>query len=188
VPVLSLHMTLVLPSVSTAGKRLTMALTFAMRYIPMARAPVTMAGSASGTAATAKLIAHKIMLRMGRFSIIIPTTPTLTATTTQRIPIHLPTPLKRFSRGPCSSGLLAPSERFFQTQYSCLKLQLQLCLYRKQPRFQYKPGFGGRLAEFAQAVLLDLLTGEDSPVREASSFFMVKASKSLASAGTLSTV
>ena len=47
----------VLPSVSTAGSLRTMARRAAMRCTPMARAMVTMAGSPSGMAATARVMA-----------------------------------------------------------------------------------------------------------------------------------
>ncbi len=57
VPVLSLQMTVVLPSVSTAGSRRTTAFWRAMRLTPMARTIVTTMGSPSGTAATAAVTA-----------------------------------------------------------------------------------------------------------------------------------
>ena len=53
VPVLSLQMTVALPSVSTAGSLRTMALRDAMRLTPMASAIVRMAGRPSGIAETA---------------------------------------------------------------------------------------------------------------------------------------
>ena len=56
VPVLSEATTVVLPSVSTAGSRRTMARRRAIRCTPMASAMVTTAGRPSGTAATARLI------------------------------------------------------------------------------------------------------------------------------------
>jgi len=59
VPVLSVQITVVQPMVSTAERRRTMAFFRAMRMVPMARVPVITAGSASGTAATARLIPHK---------------------------------------------------------------------------------------------------------------------------------
>ena len=57
VPVLSLQMTVVLPSASAAGRCRTMALRRAMRLTPMARVMVTAAGSPSGMTATARAIA-----------------------------------------------------------------------------------------------------------------------------------
>ncbi len=56
VPVLSVHITLAPPSVSTAGSRRTMARCAAMRLTPMASVMVTTAGSPSGMAATARLM------------------------------------------------------------------------------------------------------------------------------------
>ena len=56
VPVLSVHMTCAEPSVSTAGSVLTMAFFRDMVCVPIARTMVTMAGSPSGMAATARLM------------------------------------------------------------------------------------------------------------------------------------
>ena len=56
VPVLSVQMTMVEPSVSTAGSLRMMARRFAMRLTPMASVMVTAAGSPSGMAATASAI------------------------------------------------------------------------------------------------------------------------------------
>ena len=53
VPVLSVQITVALPSVSTAGSRRISTLRWDMRWTPMASAIVTIAGSPSGTAATA---------------------------------------------------------------------------------------------------------------------------------------
>jgi hypothetical protein len=53
VPVLSVQMTVVDPSVSTAGSRRVTARRCAIRCTPTARAMVTIAGSPSGIAATA---------------------------------------------------------------------------------------------------------------------------------------
>ncbi len=57
VPVLSVQMTVVAPRVSTEARRRTMACRAAMRCTPRARAMVTIAGSPSGTAATASATA-----------------------------------------------------------------------------------------------------------------------------------
>ena len=62
VPVLSEQITVVHPSVSTAGMRRTSALRFAISCIPTASAPVTIAASASGTAATASAMANMVMV------------------------------------------------------------------------------------------------------------------------------
>jgi hypothetical protein len=57
VPVLSVQMTVVLPSVSTTGSRRTTTLRRTMRPTPKASAIVTIAGSPSGIAPTAKAMA-----------------------------------------------------------------------------------------------------------------------------------
>ena len=62
VPVLSEQITVVHPSVSTAGMRRTSALRFAISCIPTASAPVTIAASASGTAATASAMANMVIV------------------------------------------------------------------------------------------------------------------------------
>ena len=61
VPVLSEQMTPAQPRVSTAGRRLTMALRRTIRCTPRARTMVTMAGSPSGMAATARETAVRNM-------------------------------------------------------------------------------------------------------------------------------
>ncbi len=58
-PVLSVHTTDVEPSVSTAGSSRTTARRRAMRCTPIASAMVTIAGSPSGIAATASVIAAR---------------------------------------------------------------------------------------------------------------------------------
>jgi hypothetical protein len=57
VPVLSLQMTVVHPSVSTEGSVRTIAFSFAILFVPSAKQVVTTAGSPSGMAATAKATA-----------------------------------------------------------------------------------------------------------------------------------
>ncbi len=64
VPVLSEQITVAAPSVSTAGSLRTMALAAAMRRTPRLRPTVTMAGKASGMAATASATANRKRLRM----------------------------------------------------------------------------------------------------------------------------
>jgi len=54
VPVLSVQITVTEPSDSTAGSRRTMAFWRAIAVVPMARVMVTIAGSPSGIAATAR--------------------------------------------------------------------------------------------------------------------------------------
>ena len=59
VPVLSEQITVAAPSVSTAGSLRTMALAAAMRRTPRLSPTVTIAGSASGIAATASATANR---------------------------------------------------------------------------------------------------------------------------------
>ena len=63
VPVLSLQIIVVEPSVSTAGNRLINAFFLAILYAPIVSEVVIIAGSASGIAATAKLI---LQIRISR--------------------------------------------------------------------------------------------------------------------------
>jgi hypothetical protein len=106
VPVLSEQITVVHPSVSTAGIRRTSALRFAISCIPTASAPVTMAASASGTAATASAIANIVIVstswRLSSLPIHARTmlTTIVTAQTTSAIsPSQRPTSAVRFSSG-----------------------------------------------------------------------------------------
>ena len=189
VPVLSLQMTLVLPKVSTAGKRFTMVLTLAIRYMPMASAPVTMAGKASGTAATARLTAQRIMSTMGRCSTTMPTVPTPMQITTAKMPIHLPT----LRHALLQRGLLLSGRLNHLGDFAKLGLHTSCC----------NDGFGSAVNDYGSSenhvvfvVKLSFLeqfveclsTGADSPVNAASSTLRLKASKSLESAGTLSPV
>ena len=66
VPVLSEQITEAQPRVSTAGRRLMMALRRAIRPTPTASTMVTMAGSPSGMAATARATAVRNMSKMSR--------------------------------------------------------------------------------------------------------------------------
>ena len=65
VPVLSEHITVAQPRVSTAGSLLINAFLCTIRRTPIAKAIVTTAGSPSGTAATAKLIPPKSICTTG---------------------------------------------------------------------------------------------------------------------------
>ena len=65
VPVLSEQITVAAPSVSTAGSRVRIAPRFAMRCTPSESTTVTIAGSPSGIAATAREIARRKLLSGG---------------------------------------------------------------------------------------------------------------------------
>ena len=103
VPVLSEQMKVVQPRVSTAGSLLTMALRLAMRCTPMARAPVTTAGRASGTAATARLTPQRNISRSS-WPLKIPRAETTATTASEPIPSHLPISAILLSRGVVSSS------------------------------------------------------------------------------------
>ncbi len=79
-----------------------MALRFDIRWTPMAKAPVTTAGRASGTAATARLTPHITISRIGRPR-RMPRPATTTQTTMHDIPSHFPRCSSRFSSGVFSS-------------------------------------------------------------------------------------
>ncbi len=66
VPVLSVRITVALPSVSTAGRWRTSALRFAMRCVASARASVTVGNSPSGTLATMMPMANMALAQNGR--------------------------------------------------------------------------------------------------------------------------
>ena len=110
VPVLSEQITVVHPSVSTAGMRRTSALRFAISCIPTASAPVTIAASASGTAATARAMANIVIVNtswtLSSSPIQARTTLTtiVTVHTTSAIsPSQRPTSAVRFSSGEIST-------------------------------------------------------------------------------------
>ena len=82
VPVLSEATTVVLPSVSTAGRCRMIAWRRAIRWTPMASAIVTTAGSPSGTAATARLMPARAASENGK-----PRTAAASASRTAATPI-----------------------------------------------------------------------------------------------------
>jgi hypothetical protein len=116
VPVLSEQITLVHPRVSTAGILRTRALRLAISCMAIASAPVTMAASASGTAATARAIANMTMGRMdAQFRVPpIASRAKLTPSTSTQMPSvmrpsHFPISSVRFSSGVFSVSTCATS-------------------------------------------------------------------------------
>ncbi len=116
VPVLSEQMTVVQPRVSTAGILRTRAFLRAIWRMPMARAPVTMAARASGTAATAREMANMTTVTMNWRSILpsrawrrMLTPATRPQMPRARSPSHLPISSVRFSRGVFSVATAATS-------------------------------------------------------------------------------
>ena len=89
VPVLSEQMTVVQPSVSTAGSRRMIARRRAARCTPMASAPVTTAASASGTAAMARLT-PQISISSGGLPRTMPSATTAPETARHAVPSRLP--------------------------------------------------------------------------------------------------
>ena len=102
VPVLSEHTTLTHPNVSTLGRRFTMAFAFTIRETESASTIVTMAGSPSGTAATAREIAVISISPTSRFCrIAMPKRSTHKNTDT--VPKILPRSANRFCKGVSST-------------------------------------------------------------------------------------
>ena len=109
-------MTLVQPSVSTAGILRTSAFLFAISCMAIASAPVTIAASASGTAATASAMANMTIGRMEvQFNVPpIASRAKLTPSTSTQMPSvmmpsHLPISSVRFSSGVFSVSTCATS-------------------------------------------------------------------------------
>lgn len=98
VPVLSVQMTFTVPRVSTEGSLRTRAFCFTIRFTAMAKEMVTMAGSPSGTAATAKLSPVSSMER-GSSPRISPIRLTAPQMPTHPKAIHRPSLLSRCWRG-----------------------------------------------------------------------------------------
>ncbi len=105
VPVLSEQINVVQPSVSTAGSRLTMAFRLAILCTPMANAPVTTAGRASGTAATARLTPHRNISKSS-FPLRTPRSDMTATTATEPTPSHCPISAILLSRGVSSSSTI----------------------------------------------------------------------------------
>ena len=95
VPVLSEHITLLLPNVSTAGSFLIIAFLFAILVTAIERIIVTIAGKPSGIAATAKPT-DVINISTTDIFFITPITKIKAQITTQAIPSTLPTSLNFF--------------------------------------------------------------------------------------------
>jgi hypothetical protein len=109
VPVLSEAITVAEPRVSTAGSRRTIAFRRAMRCTPMARTAVTMAGSPSGTAATARATPRMRTSKIAAGS-RTPSTSRMVATITAAMtsttaPSSLPVRSSSFCSGVASSSV-----------------------------------------------------------------------------------
>ena len=108
VPVLSEQITLALPNVSTAGRRRMMAFFFTIRCTPMESTMVTIAGSPSGMAETARDTA---VMKISRAAIpfISPTTKMMPQAASARNPKNRPRRLSFSCRGVWPSP--SPSSR-----------------------------------------------------------------------------
>ena len=89
VPVLSEQIIEALPRVSTAGRLLIMAFFFTIRWTPMERTMVTIAGSPSGIAETASETAV-IKISMAGIPLISPTTKIMAQAASARNPRYFP--------------------------------------------------------------------------------------------------
>ena len=114
VPVLSVHITSAEPSVSTAGRVLTMVFFFDMVWVPMASTIVTMAGSPSGIAATARLM-DVINISKGAYFLIIPITNITAHMPMAVIPSIFPVLSSLFCRGVSLSLLSSIMDAIFPT-------------------------------------------------------------------------
>ena len=185
VPVLSEQMVLTEPSVSTAGRRRISALKSAMRRAPMASSTVTTAGSASGMAATARLMAVINMVKgFSPRSRPRPKMPAQTTSTTRDSCL-----LKVARR--CCKGVLRSSASFIRlatlpssvpmpvaTTTPCARpLVTVVSLYAMLMRSPSARSLPCRVAVFFSTVT-------DSPVRADSSTLSCAASSRRRSAGT----
>ena len=104
VPVLSEQMTSVQPKVSTAWSRRIRERCFTIRPTANAKEMVTMAGSPSGTAATARLTPVSSISKRGSPR-RIPAPATMAQIIRQPMAIYLPSWSSFFCRGVCSSSI-----------------------------------------------------------------------------------
>ena len=103
VPVLSAHITVILPRVSTARSFLTIAFLLTILFMPRANTIVTIAGNPSGIAATARLI-ETINISIIFLPCNIPTVNTIIHTIIVIIPRYFPRAFNFFCKGVNSSS------------------------------------------------------------------------------------
>ena len=187
VPVLSEQITPAHPRVSTAGRRLTMARRRAMRATPRASTMVTMAGSPSGMAATARETAVRNMSSMGRpWS---SPTPNITAHTHRQTKDRvLEISAIFFWRGVCPSPSPSSSPAMRPTSVS---MPVPVTTHTARPRVMTVDAStilcrSARGVSSGRADSSPLDTGTDSPVMALSSAWREAASRIRASAGTRS--
>ena len=186
VPVLSEQIQVTDPRVSTAGSRRTSALWWAMRRAPRARVTATTAGRASGTAATARLIAVR-NISPGSSPRSRPVTNTMAQMPTTARAIRPPKLDSRRCRGVrttsavISRSAIAPSSVWVPVPTTtprprpCATNVPRKAIERRSPT-----GACGSVTGSTR-----LLTGWDSPVRAASAMRKEAREVSRRSAGTI---
>ena len=186
VPVLSEQIQVTDPRVSTAGRRRTSALWWAMRRAPRARVTATTAGRASGTAATARLIAVR-NISPGSSPRSRPVTNTMAQMPTTATAIRPPKLDSRRCRGVrttsavVSRSAMAPSSVWVPVPTTtprprpCATNVPRKAIERRSPTGACGSATGSTR----------LLTGWDSPVRAASAMRKEAKEVSRRSAGTI---
>ena len=187
VPVLSEHITVVQPSVSTDGSLRMIALCLTIRCTPMERIMVEIAGSPSGIAPTASEIATISILTTGRpFS--SPIAKMRTHITIAAMPITLPSFSRRTCIGVCVSESLSSILAIFPISVSIpvpttiprpcpnVTTPLEYAIFLRSPRGMSSPS----------RVSGVFSTGTDSPVMDDSWILILYDSVILISAGTMS--
>ena len=186
VPVLSVRITLVEPSVSTAESCSTSALRRAIRRTPRASARVATIGSPSGTVATASAIAV-LMTSVISFPLNRPRIPMTVTRAMQSHPITFPRESIRSSSGVflsaafCTRAVIRPSSvcmPVLTTTPSAFPLVMAVPLNSMLSRSAISVSSGSTSIVFS--------TGTDSPVRSDSSLCTLDAASNRTSAVTTS--
>ena len=185
VPVLSEHITPLLPSVSTAGNFLIMAFFLAIFVTPIDNIIVTIAGKPSGIAATASPT-DVINISNGDIFLNNPITNIKTHITKQAIPKVFPTPANFFCIG--VSGALSsiiifaicPTFVFIPISVTTPSALPEVTMHEENAILTISP----KLHSFFKTKFASLVAGTFSPVKLASSIFKLKLFISLQSAGT----
>ena len=184
VPVLSEQITVVHPSVSTEGNFLTKAFLLIILCTPKAREIVTTAGKPSGIAATAKATdVIKISIKSPPFK--IPAKNTIIQIPMVAIPIHFPRLLSFFCNGVIFAGCSWINEAILPI---CVSIPVCVTIALPRPNVTSVPEktmfFISAICIFSSKVVNILVTGVDSPVKDASCVCNLTISINLASAGT----
>jgi len=170
VPVLSEQMVVTEPKVSTDGKRRTSALTATMRRAPRANSTVTTAGSASGMAATARLMAVSA-ISSGASPRSTPTTKTMAQMPSTASASRLPNAARRSCSGvprssPSSRRATLPSSVCMPVATTRPRARPWVAVVPLKAMFTRSPR---ALVSWAARVPVCLATVTDSPVSADSS-------------------